>query len=257
MPAGGPTSHASTRPAKARGRERVLVQARGQGRRTAVETGASARSLLSALPQIRGSSARRAVLPAPPRASPRLGPPLATRVLRAASCRPGAQSRRASREASRSACRTDLEMPPQGAHRVGGRSSCATSRAMARVAAAALCCALLVACAVQRAEAFRPPCVVPAGRRELRGLAMTQPPPPAKMELPAAKLQAAAVNAKQWGTDTAGAGGDALPPPRGGEAARSSALEFAASYAGIGQRIAIVGFSLNALYLIYLLQAGK
>ena len=128
---------------------------------------------------------------------------------------------------------------------------------MARIAAAALCCALLVACAVQRAEAFRPPCVVPAGRRELRGLAMTQPPPPAKMELPAAKLQAAAVNAKQWGTDTAGAGGDALPPPRGGEAARSSALEFAASYAGIGQRIAIVGFSLNALYLIYLLQAGK
>ena len=37
-----------------------------------------------------------------------------------------------------------------------------------------------------------------------RALRMTQEPPPAKLELPKAKLEAAAVNAKQWG---AGAGG--------------------------------------------------
>ena len=49
---------------------------------------------------------------------------------------------------------------------------------------------------------------------------------------------------------------DALPPPRGGEAARTSALGFAASYAGIGQRVAIVGFLANAFYLLYQLASA-
>ena len=128
---------------------------------------------------------------------------------------------------------------------------------MPRFGGAAAFIAVLAACAVRHAEAFHSPCggaplrVAPAARRGL-AVSMTQPPPPAKLELPAAKLQAEAVNAVQWGTI-----GDAIPPPRGGEAARSSALAFAASYAGIGQRIAIAGFLVNALYLLYLLQAGK
>lgn len=36
----------------------------------------------------------------------------------------------------------------------------------------------------------------------------TQDPPPAKLELPKAKLEAAAVNAKQWGTGGGTGGGD-------------------------------------------------
>jgi hypothetical protein len=56
---------------------------------------------------------------------------------------------------------------------------------------------------------------------------------------------------KQKGTDPG-----ALPPPRGGEAARTSALGFAASYAGIGQRVAIVGFLGNAFYLLYQLASA-
>jgi hypothetical protein len=60
---------------------------------------------------------------------------------------------------------------------------------------------------------------------------------------------------KQLGTDTT-AFVDALPPPRGGEAARTSALGFAASYAGIGQRVAIVGFLANAFYLLYQLASA-
>ena len=39
-----------------------------------------------------------------------------------------------------------------------------------------------------------------------RALRMTQEPPPAKLELPKAKLEAAAVNAKQWGTGAGGKG---------------------------------------------------
>ena len=39
-----------------------------------------------------------------------------------------------------------------------------------------------------------------------RALRMAQEPPPAKLELPKAKLEAAAVNAKQWGTGAGGSG---------------------------------------------------